>query len=76
VRFQATSKKTHVIAVKRIFRYLKEREYFGLWYLKRNDISLVTYIDADCEGSIDDRRSKSGSYFSLGDFLVSWLRKK
>jgi hypothetical protein len=75
-RFQATPKETHVLAVKRIFRYLKGTTEFGLWYPKGNELTMVTYADADWEGSIDDRRSTSGATFYLGDCLVSWLSKK
>jgi hypothetical protein len=32
-RFQAAPKESHVLAVKRIFRYLKGTKEFGLWYL-------------------------------------------
>jgi hypothetical protein len=74
--FQATLKETHVMTVKRIFRYLKGTTEFGLWYLKGNEMTMVTYTDVDWEGSIDDRRSTSGATFYLGDFLVSWLSKK
>jgi hypothetical protein len=64
------------MVVKKIFRYRKETKDFGLWYPKGNEISLVTYIDAYWEGSIDDRRSTSGANFYLFDCLVSWLNKK
>jgi hypothetical protein len=70
-RFQATPKETHVLAVKRIFRYLKGTTNFGLWYPKGNELTMVTYMDADWEGSIDDKRSTSGANFYLGDCLVS-----
>jgi hypothetical protein len=30
--FQEAPKETHVMAVKRIFRYLKAKEGYGLWY--------------------------------------------
>jgi hypothetical protein len=33
-RFQAPPKESHVLAVKRIFRYLKGTKDFGLWYPK------------------------------------------
>jgi hypothetical protein len=33
-RFQASTKESHVLAVKRIFRYLKGTKEFGLWYPK------------------------------------------
>lgn len=75
-RFQATPKETHVLAVKRIFRYLKGTIEFGLWYPKGNKLTLVAYTDADWEGNIDDIKSTSGATFYLGDCLVSWSSKK
>jgi hypothetical protein len=33
-RFQATPKESHVLVVKRIFKYLKGTQEFGLWYPK------------------------------------------
>jgi hypothetical protein len=75
-RFQTTTKETHVMEVKRIFRCLKETEYFLLWYPKGKELSLVTYADADWVGSIEDRRSTSGSYLYLAECLVSCLSKK
>jgi hypothetical protein len=75
-RFQAAPKETHVMVVKRIFRYLKETKYFGLWYPKGKEISLVAYTDVDWVGSIDNRRSTSGAYFYLGECMISWISKK
>ena len=54
-RFQEAPKESHVLVVKRIFRYLKGIQEFGLWYPKGNDLSLIAYIDADWAGYIDDR---------------------
>ena len=75
-RFQANPKEAHVLAIKRISRYLKGTTEFGLWYLKGNELTLVAYTDADWEGSIDDRKSTSGATLYLGDCLVSWSSKK
>jgi hypothetical protein len=75
-RVQETPKESHVLEVKRIFRYLKGTKEFGLWYPKGNDLSLIVYTDADWVGCIDDRQSTSGATFYLGEFLVSWLSKK
>jgi hypothetical protein len=75
-RFQESPKESHVMAVKRIFRYLKGTKEFGLWYPKGNDLSLISYTYVDWEGSIDDRRSTSGATFYLGECLISWLSKK
>ena len=46
-RFQANPKEAHVLAMKRIFRYLKGTIEFGLWYSKGNKLTLVAYIGAD-----------------------------
>ena len=75
-RFQAAPKETHVIAVKRIFRYLKGTMDFGLWYAKGNELDLLAYSDADWAGCVDDRKSTSGAAFFLGNCLVSWSSKK
>jgi hypothetical protein len=75
-RFQTTPKESHVMVVKRIFKYLKGTEEFGLWYTKGNYLSFIAYTDVDWASSIDDRRRTSGSTFYLGDCLVSWLSKK
>jgi hypothetical protein len=53
-RFQAAPKESHVLAVKRIFRYLKGTKEFGLWYPKGKYLSLIAYTDADWAGCIDD----------------------
>jgi hypothetical protein len=75
-QFQVAPKESHVLAVKRIFRYLKGKEEFGLWYPKGKDLSLIAYTDANWVGCIDDQRSTSGAMFYLGECLVSWLSKK
>ena len=75
-RFQANPKEAHILAIKRIFRYLKGTIEFGLWYTKRNELTLLSYTDADWAGNIDDRKSTSGATFYMGDCLVSWSSKK
>lgn len=47
VRFQEVPKEKHVLTVKKIFRYLKRTIDFGIWYPKGNDLTLVSYTDAD-----------------------------
>ena len=75
-RFQVAPKETHIIAVKRIFRYLKGTMDFGLWYPKGNELTLIAYLEADWAECVDDRRSTSGTTFFLGNCLVSWSSKK
>jgi hypothetical protein len=64
-------KETHVREVKRIFIYIKGTSYFGLWYLKENELTLVSYTDAYWEGRIDDKIITGGEDFYFGDFQVS-----
>ena len=75
-RFQSFPKNSHVLAVKRIFRYLKGTTEFGLWYPKNQRFNLIAYTDADWAGSLDDRKSTSGNAFFLGECLVAWSSRK
>ena len=75
-RFQANPKEIHVLAIKRIFKYLKGTTEFGLWYPKGNELTMVAYTYADWVGSIDDRKSTSGVALYLGNYLVAWSSKK
>ena len=75
-RFQANPREPHLIAVKRIFRYLKGEPNLGLWYPRETDFNLVGYSDSDFAGCKIDRKSTSGSCQLLGGRLVSWFSKK
>ncbi|GJS08112.1 retrovirus-related pol polyprotein from transposon TNT 1-94 [Tanacetum coccineum] len=66
----------YLIAIKRIFRYLKGTINMGLWYLKDSCIALTAFVDADHAGCQDTRRSTSRSMQLLGNRLVSWSSKK
>ncbi|GJT63256.1 hypothetical protein Tco_1006789 [Tanacetum coccineum] len=46
-RYQANPKESHLIAVKRIFRYLKGTPSLGLWYPKCSGFDLKGYSDSD-----------------------------
>ena len=74
-RFQAQPREPQLIAVKRIFRYLKGYPDLGLWYLRESDFKLIGYSDADFAGCKVDRKSTSGGCQFLGDRLVSWSSK-
>ena len=75
-RYQAAPKQNHLLAVKRIFRYLQGIVQFGLWYPKGKIFTLTAYTDADWARCVDDRKSTSGGAFYLGKSLVAWLSKK
>jgi hypothetical protein len=69
-RFQVARKETHVLAVKRIFIYLKGTIDFWLWYPKGNELIMVSYMDSYWEGIIYDKRSTCGETFYLGDYTT------
>ena len=75
-RFQANPKEAHLVAVKRILRYLKYTPSIGLWYPKGARFQLVGYSDSDYAGCKVDRKSTSGGCQLLGRSLVSWSSKK
>ncbi|KAH9743236.1 hypothetical protein KPL70_003240 [Citrus sinensis] len=75
-RFQSCPKESHMLAVKRIFRYLIGTINLGLWYPRRTHIDLTCYSDADFAGYKVDRKSTSGICHFLGHSLVSWFSKK
>ena len=75
-RFHANPSEPHLIAVKRIFRYLKGTVSLGLWYAREADFELCGYSDADFARCKIDRKSTSGSCQFLGGRIVSWFSKK
>jgi hypothetical protein len=75
-RYQVAPKHSHLLVVKRIFRYLKGTMDYGLWYPRNRNFQLSVYSDADWANCMDERKSMSGGAFFLGDSLVSWLSKK
>ncbi|GJU78611.1 retrovirus-related pol polyprotein from transposon TNT 1-94 [Tanacetum coccineum] len=60
-RYQAKPTEKHLIAVKRVFRYLKGTINIGLWSFKDTRFGLTAFTDADHAGCQDTRRSTSGS---------------
>ena len=68
-RFQANPKETHLIAVKRILRYLKHTPSIGLWYPKGAIFELVGYSDSDYASCKVDRKSTSRGCHMLGKCL-------
>ena len=64
------------MAIKRIMRYLKGTEEYGLYYKKNEKFDLRAYTDDDWYGNINDIKSSSGGAFFLGKRLVTWTSKK
>ncbi|KAJ9547551.1 hypothetical protein OSB04_020094 [Centaurea solstitialis] len=72
----ANPKESHMMAVKRILRYLKGTPNRGLWYPKESGFELVAFSDMDHGGCQLDRKSTSGNLQFLGDKLVRCGSKK
>jgi hypothetical protein len=75
-RFQANPKDCHLVAVKRILRYLVLTQNLGLWYPKGSLFDLLGYSDSDYASCKVDRKSTTGTCQFLGRSLVSWSSKK
>ncbi|GJT95474.1 hypothetical protein Tco_1090992, partial [Tanacetum coccineum] len=68
-RYQVNPKFLHLHVVKRIFRYLKGQPKLGLWYLKDSPFDLVAYTDSDYARASLDRKSTTGGFEQIVDFL-------
>jgi hypothetical protein len=75
-RYQSDPKECHLVAVKRILRYLVATPCFGIWYPKGSTFDLIGYADSNYAGCKVDRKSTLGTCQFLGRSLVSWSSKK
>ncbi|GKC23778.1 uncharacterized mitochondrial protein-like protein [Tanacetum coccineum] len=75
-RFQVTPKTLQLLAVKRIFRYLKGKPTLGLWYSRDSPFELVAYTDSDYAGATQDRKSTTRDYQFFGKQVDIWQCKK
>nr|GEX61947.1 ribonuclease H-like domain-containing protein [Tanacetum cinerariifolium] len=74
-RYQANPNEHHVLAVKRIFRYLKGTINLGLWYPKDSGFDLTAYSDVDHAGCHLDQKIES-EYVAVSSCCaqVLWMR--
>ena len=70
-RYQANPKDSHMIALKRIIKYVKATVDLGVWNRKYTNNVLVGYSNTDWAGNADDRKSTSGGCLYVGTNLVS-----
>jgi hypothetical protein len=75
-RFMEHPVETHLMAAKRIMRYIRGTTELGIWYKKGKQAELIAYSDSDYGGDMDDRKSTSGYVFMLGSGAVSWSSRK
>ncbi|CAL0318252.1 unnamed protein product [Lupinus luteus] len=75
-RYMESSTERHLLAAKRILRYIQGTKQLGLFFKKGEKSELIGFTDSDFAGDQHDRRSTSGHVFMLGTCVVSWLSKK
>ncbi|XP_052290010.1 secreted RxLR effector protein 161-like [Citrus sinensis] len=75
-RYMERPREDHLLAAKRILRYLRGTAEFGLFYKKGKKSYLYGFADSDYVGYLDDRRSTSGYVFMFGSAAISWSSKK
>ena len=69
-RFMSRPEKQHWQAVKWILRYLKGSSDTCLCFTGAS-LKLQGYVDADFAGDIDNRKSTTGFFFTLGGTAIS-----
>lgn len=75
-RYMENPNEQHVLAAKRILRYVKGTSNYGIRYKQGEGEKLVGFVDSDYAGDVADRKSTSGYVFMLGGGAVSWASKK
>ncbi|GJW15763.1 putative ribonuclease H-like domain-containing protein [Tanacetum coccineum] len=72
-RFQVSPKTSHLLAVKRIFRYLKGKPSLGLWYSKDSPWELVAYTNSDYARATQDRKSTTRGSLDTKPTAGLWI---
>ncbi|KAG8499828.1 hypothetical protein CXB51_006266 [Gossypium anomalum] len=75
-RFMNCCTVVHFKEAKRILRYIKGTLSHGVLFKKEKEVKLAGYSDSDWAGSVDDMKSTSGYFFTLGSSVFSWSSKK
>ncbi|XP_074360137.1 secreted RxLR effector protein 161-like [Apium graveolens] len=76
-RYMEKPTEMHLLAAKRILRYVRGTLNHGLVYNRGSISELLTgYSDSDVAGHVEDRRSTGGMVFYLDDGLVTWASQK
>lgn len=75
-RFMSNPMESHMLAAKRILRYIKATAELGVFYKRDCQDELLAYTDSDYAGDLNDRKSTSGYVFMLSGGAVAWMSKK
>nr|KAJ0202814.1 hypothetical protein LSAT_V11C500245880 [Lactuca sativa] len=72
--FQANPNESHLMSVKRIFKYLKETTSLGLLYPAKCNYYLQAFTDSNYRGCKLNKKSISSSYQFLGRILYLFIK--
>jgi len=75
-QYMVEPRHVHWITTKHVLRYLKGTIRYGLKYVSDRKMELHGYTDSDWAGSVVDRKSTSGCFFSFGSGMISWYCRK
>jgi hypothetical protein len=77
-RFMEAPHEEHMVAVKRVLRYVAGTRTHGLYYTRREEgrARLTGFSDADMAGDVDTRKSTTGIVFFLGGNIITWQSSK
>ncbi|KAJ0926044.1 putative RNA-directed DNA polymerase [Helianthus annuus] len=75
-RFMANPRKEHIIAAKRVLRYLKGTHDYGLVYERHSINKLVAYTDSDYARDVEDRRCTSWYVCMFSNGAICWSSRK
>ncbi|GAU23238.1 hypothetical protein TSUD_172660 [Trifolium subterraneum] len=76
-RFMEHPVESHMMAAKRVLRYIRGTLELGIMYKKeKQEARFLAYSDSDYGGDLEDRKSTSGYVFKIGSGAVSWSSKK
>ncbi|RVW77480.1 Retrovirus-related Pol polyprotein from transposon RE2 [Vitis vinifera] len=76
-RYQECPKESHLIALKRIIRYIVGTLELGFWYPFDTHSDVACYTDVDWAGNVDDRKNTSATYIAAGSFCsqLLWIKQ-
>ncbi|KAG8481269.1 hypothetical protein CXB51_026034 [Gossypium anomalum] len=75
-RFMDCCNMIHLKTAKKILRYIRGTLNHGVMFKKENELKLTGYSDSDWTGSVDNMKSTSGYFFTLGSNVFCWSSKK